>query len=182
MGKLLEGLGTDGQTGLSSHSLGAPSQDGEKSGGEGAFGVSLEERKRIYGINQMPATKSKSLLQLMWLALQDKVLVLLSIAAVVSLALGLYQDIGVHETIPCDYDPSQNCTPPKVDFVEGVAIIAAILIVVLVGSLNDWQKERQFRALNDKKDDRTVKVIRFGKEAQINIKVGVFPDFPRASG
>ncbi|KAG9052918.1 hypothetical protein FS842_009039 [Serendipita sp. 407] len=182
MGKLLEGLGTDGQTGLSSHSLGAPSQDGEKSGGEGAFGVSLEERKRIYGINQMPATKSKSLLQLMWLALQDKVLVLLSIAAVVSLALGLYQDIGVHERIPCDYDPSQNCTPPKVDFVEGVAIIAAILIVVLVGSLNDWQKERQFRALNDKKDDRTVKVIRFGKEAQINIKVRAFPDFPRASG
>ncbi|KAG8787244.1 hypothetical protein FRC15_009643 [Serendipita sp. 397] len=176
MGKLLEGLGTDGQTGLSSHSLGAPSQDGEKSGGEGAFGVSLEERKRIYGINQMPATKSKSLLQLMWLALQDKVLVLLSIAAVVSLALGLYQDIGVHETIPCDYDPSQNCTPPKVDFVEGVAIIAAILIVVLVGSLNDWQKERQFRALNDKKDDRTVKVIRFGKEAQINIKDVVVGD------
>lgn len=99
---------------------------------------------------------------------------LLSIAAVISLALGLYQDIGVHEFIPCADDPTRDCSPPKVDFVEGVAIIIAILIVVMVGSLNDWQKERQFRALNEKKDDRTVKVIRDGKEQQINIKVS-FP-------
>ncbi|KAG8829631.1 hypothetical protein FRC17_006267 [Serendipita sp. 399] len=170
MDKLLQGLGTDRQKGLSAHSVGLPPQDGEPSGGEGAFGASLEERKRVYGINQMPTTKSKSLLMLMWLALQDKVLVLLSIAAVISLALGLYQDLGVHETVPCDYNPALDCTPPKVDFVEGVAIIIAVLIVVMVGSLNDWQKERQFRALNEKKDDRTVKVIRFGKEAQVNIR------------
>ena len=47
----------------------------------------------------------------------------------------------------------------------------AIIIVVLVGSLNDWQKERQFRALNEKKEDRTVKVIRDGREQQVNIRV-----------
>jgi Ca2+-transporting ATPase len=99
-----------------------------------------------------------------------RVQILLSIAAVISLALGLYQDLGVHETEPCSDDPSRQCSPPKVDFVEGVAIIIAILIVVLVGSLNDWQKERQFRALNDKKEDRTVKVIRQGNEREINIK------------
>jgi Ca2+-transporting ATPase len=90
---------------------------------------------------------------------------------VISLALGLYQDIGIHETTPCSYDPTQNCTAPKVDFVEGVAIIIAVVMVVLVGSLNDWQKERQFRALNERKEDRTVKVIRKGHEQQINIRV-----------
>jgi Ca2+-transporting ATPase len=47
----------------------------------------------------------------------------------------------------------------------------AILIVVVVGSLNDWQKERQFRKLNDKKEDRGVKVIRDGNEQVINVKV-----------
>lgn len=57
------------------------------------------------------------------------------------------------------------------DWVEGVAIMVAILIVVIVGSLNDWQKERQFRKLNDKKEDRGVKVIRDGNEQIINIKV-----------
>ena len=93
----------------------------------------------------------------------------------ISLALGLYQDIGVTETIPCSYNPALQCTAPKVDFVEGVAIIIAVVIVVLVGSINDWQKERQFRALNEKKEDRAVKVIRKGHEQLINIKVCNLP-------
>jgi hypothetical protein len=50
--------------------------------------------------------------------------------------------------------------------------MVAVVIVVVVGSLNDWQKERQFRKLNDKKEDRGVKVIRNGNEHIINIKVG----------
>ena len=80
--------------------------------------------------------------------------------------------MGVQQPLePCSDDPTRLCAPPRVDFVEGVAIIIAILIVVLVGSLNDWKKERQFRALNQKKEDRTVKVIRDGKEQQLNIQV-----------
>ena len=46
-----------------------------------------------------------------------------------------------------------------------------MMIVVLVGSLTHWQKERQFRASNEKKEDRTIKVIRNGREQQVNIKV-----------
>jgi len=40
-----------------------------------------------------------------------------------------------------------------------------------VGSLNDWQKERQFKILNDKKEERGVKVIRDGVEHVVDIKV-----------
>ena len=56
---------------------------------------------------------------------------------------------------------------------EGAAVMVAIAIaiVIVVGSLNDWQKEMQFRALNEKKEDRTVKVMRSGSEKVINIKV-----------
>lgn len=49
--------------------------------------------------------------------------------------------------------------------------MVAVAIVVIVGSVNDWQKERQFKVLNEKKDDRTVKVIREGSERVINVKV-----------
>jgi Ca2+-transporting ATPase len=56
-----------------------------------------------------------------------------------------------------------------VDWVEGFAIIAAILIVVIVGSLNDWQKEKQFKTLNAKKEDRLVTVIRSGREQRIDV-------------
>ena len=56
-----------------------------------------------------------------------------------------------------EYDTLGNRIP-GVKWVEGVAIIVAILLVVLVGSVNDYQKEKQFRKLNAKKEDRVVKV------------------------
>jgi Ca2+-transporting ATPase len=66
--------------------------------------------------------------------------------------------------------------PPKVDWIEGVAIIVAVMIVVLVGSINDWQKERQFKLLNDKREDRSMKVIRNGQEQVINVRDVVVGD------
>lgn len=46
----------------------------------------------------------------------------------------------------------------------------------MVGSLNDWQKERQFRVLNDKKEERGVKVIRDGVEKVIDVHEVVVGD------
>ncbi|KAF8896568.1 calcium-transporting ATPase [Infundibulicybe gibba] len=184
---LLRGLGTDREHGLSKASLLRASTLDQKTFGDGrpgagtvtekepanaqtdtsdpsatqsghtAFTATFEDRKRVYGGNVLPHRPSKTLLQLMWTALKDKVLILLSIAAVISLALGLFQDFGT---------PRTNDEPP-VDWVEGVAIMVAIAIVVIVGSLNDWQKERQFQTLNDKKEERGVKVIREGVEREV---------------
>ncbi|OTB03628.1 hypothetical protein M426DRAFT_173820 [Hypoxylon sp. CI-4A] len=120
---------------------------------------SFFDRKRVYGDNRIPEKKGKSFLQLVWITYNDKVLILLSVAAVVSLAIGLYQTFGI---------PSED-GQPSVEWVEGVAIIVAIVIVVLVGSLNDWQKERQFAKLNKKKQDRVVRVIRSGKTVEISV-------------
>lgn len=39
----------------------------------------------------------------------------------------------------------------------------------MVGSLNDYQKERQFQSLNEKKEERGVKVIRNGLEQIIDV-------------
>ncbi|KAJ2986174.1 hypothetical protein NUW58_g5151 [Xylaria curta] len=95
------------------------------------------------------------------MASKDKVIILLAVAATISLALGLYETFGVQHA------PG---SPPAVDWIEGVAIIIAILIVTLVGSLNDWQKERAFFKLNAKKEDREIKVIRSGKSYTINVR------------
>lgn len=134
--------------------------------------ASPEDRVRVYGRNVLPERKSNSLLLLMWLALQDGILILLCVAAVISLALGLYTKYGADPEIvacPPGSDPSRVCTAPPVDWVEGVAIIVAIVIVDLVGSVNDFQKERQFKRLNAKKEERNVKVIRQGKPALMNV-------------
>ena len=46
----------------------------------------------------------------------------------------------------------------------------------MVGSLNDWQKERQFQSLNEKKEERGVKVIRDGVEQVVDIRQVVVGD------
>ncbi|KAL2221164.1 putative calcium transporting P-type ATPase [Thermoascus aurantiacus ATCC 26904] len=115
------------------------------------------DRKRIFGVNRLPTKKTKSIWELAWIAYNDKVLILLTVAAVISLALGIYQSVTATDG------------EARVQWVEGVAIIVAILIVVIVGAANDWQKERQFVKLNKKKEDRYVKVIRSGKTVEISV-------------
>lgn len=80
------------------------------------------------------------------------------------------QDFGTEpERIPSPTCEGGFCELPKVDWVEGVAIMVAILIVVLVGSINDFQKERQFQKLNAQKEERHVKAFRDGKERLLNV-------------
>jgi P-type Ca2+ transporter type 2C len=98
------------------------------------------DRKRIFGISRLPERRGKNFLQIMWVTFNDKVLIILTIVAAISLILGLYQDFG----------QSSRNEGPKVRWVEGVTIIVAVSIVVIVGSLNDYQKEQQFRKLNRK--------------------------------
>ena len=119
---------------------------------------SFTDRKRIFKDNRLPEKKAKSIFQLAWMAYNDKVLILLTVAAVVSLALGIYQSVT-----------TQPNGEAPVEWVEGVAIMVAIIIVVVVGAANDWQKERQFVKLNKKKENRDVKVIRSGKSREISV-------------
>ena len=128
---------------------------GNANSGGGAFA----DRIRVFKDNRLPEKKGKSLLQLMWITYNDKVLMLLSVAAVISLAVGLYQT----------FSPTRDPEEPQVEWVEGVAIIVAIAIVVIVGSLNDYSKERQFARLNKKKQDRLVKVVRSGTTQEISV-------------
>lgn len=54
-----------------------------------------------------------------------------------SLALGLYQT----------FRPGAK---NKLEWIEGVAILAAVTIATVAQSINDYQKEQQFRKLNEK--------------------------------
>ena len=120
---------------------------------------SFVDRTRVYGRNVLPAKKATPLWKLVLNAYNDKVIILLSVAAVISLSLGFYELYGV------EHAPGET----SLDWVEGVAIIVAILIVTLVGSLTDWQKERAFVELYAKKEDREIKVVRSGKSFMISV-------------
>ncbi|KAJ5742347.1 hypothetical protein N7533_011756 [Penicillium manginii] len=117
-------------------------------------GSPFEDRIRVFGQNQLPARKSTGFLKLFWIAYKDKIIILLTIAAIVSLSLGIYESVD---------------GGTGVEWVEGVAICVAILIVTIVTAANDWQKEKQFAKLNKRNDDREVKVIRSGKSRMMSV-------------
>ncbi|KAG2198827.1 hypothetical protein INT47_000743 [Mucor saturninus] len=132
------------------------------------FPISMEcdtfiQRRQIFGSNILPLIEEVSLLELMWQSFQDKTLILLTISAMISLTVGIYEDVNTIE-----YDAFGNKIP-GVKWVEGVAIIVAVSLVVIVGSVNDFQKERQFRSLNAKKEDRLVSAIRSGKQILLSV-------------
>ncbi|KAL2869448.1 putative calcium transporting ATPase (Pmc1) [Aspergillus lucknowensis] len=112
------------------------------------------DRIRIFGTNAQPEAPKKKFLRLVWDAYNDKIIILLTIAAVVSLSLGIYEAASGQS---------------QVDWIEGVAVCVAILIVVSVTAGNDWQKQLQFAKLNKRKLDREVRVIRSGRTIRLHI-------------
>ena len=123
---------------------------------EGQF----HDRKRVFSDNRLPAKKAISIWRLFWNAYNDRVLLILTGAAVISLALGIYEAVGAER---------EEGEGAALDWVEGLAIMVAIVIVVLVTGLNDYRREKQFSALNARKDDRQVKAIRSGKSVMISV-------------
>lgn len=54
----------------------------------------MEKRRQIYGQNFIPPKQPKTFLQLVWEALQDVTLIILEVAAIVSLGLSFYAPPG----------------------------------------------------------------------------------------
>lgn len=54
----------------------------------------LENRHKAFGQNFIPPKKAKTFLQLVWEALQDVTLIILEVAAIISLGLSFYHPPG----------------------------------------------------------------------------------------
>ncbi|GAB1191964.1 hypothetical protein APSETT444_001148 [Aspergillus pseudonomiae] len=112
------------------------------------------DRIRIFGRNALPEPRRKHFLKLLWDAYNDRIIILLTIAAVISLSLGIYEAASGQS---------------QVDWIEGVAVCVAIIIVVAATAGNDWQKERQFAKLNRRKIERDIAAIRSGRPLMVHI-------------
>ncbi len=54
------------------------------------------------------------------------------------------------------------CCQKPYGWLEGTAILSAVVVVVTVGAVNDYQKEKQFRDLNAQKENVQITVMRDG--------------------
>ncbi|KAK7582784.1 hypothetical protein V9T40_014229 [Parthenolecanium corni] len=119
----------------------------------------MEHRRETFGSNTIPPKPPKTFLQLVWEALQDVTLIILEIAAVVSLVLSLYK--------PADESQDEET---KHGWIEGLAILISVIVVVFVTAFNDYTKERQFRGLQNRiEGEHKFSVIRQGEVKQISV-------------
>ncbi|KAJ5075182.1 cation transporting atpase [Anaeramoeba ignava] len=100
------------------------------------------DRQAKYGCNRFAEPPHSTFFGLFFGTFKDTTLIILMVSAVLSLVLGL--TLGDRSS----------------DWIDGTAILIAVLIVSNVTAINDFQKEKQFRKLNKVKEDIQVKVIR----------------------
>ena len=61
-------------------------------------------------------------------------------------------------------------------WIEGGAILFAVVLVAVVTATNNYNKEAQFRQLNAVKDDVNIATIRFGDVKDVSVKELVVGD------
>ncbi|KAM8702752.1 hypothetical protein ACLKA7_005118 [Drosophila subpalustris] len=132
---------------------------------EGLSGSKADEehRRETFGSNVIPPKPPKTFLTLVWEALQDVTLIILEVAALVSLGLSFYK--------PADEDaPLLQDEEEHHGWIEGLAILISVIVVVIVTAFNDYSKERQFRGLQNRiEGEHKFSVIRGGEVCQISV-------------
>ncbi|XP_054717080.1 LOW QUALITY PROTEIN: plasma membrane calcium-transporting ATPase 2-like [Uloborus diversus] len=124
----------------------------------------MARRREVFGANMIPPKPPKTFLQLVWEALQDVTLIILQVAALVSLGLAFYE--SPQEENAAGHDEGES----EASWIEGVAILVSVVIVVLVTAFNDYTKERQFRGLQNRiEHEHKFSVIRGGEVLQISV-------------
>lgn len=103
-----------------------------------------------FGTNELPKSPIESFFNILIGSFNDFTLMVLIVAAFVSLGIETWQS-------------------PDIGWIEGTAILVAVILVALVTSVNDYTKELQFRALEESSQttERT-SVLRDGKIERIN--------------
>ncbi|XP_047519165.1 plasma membrane calcium-transporting ATPase 2 isoform X12 [Pieris napi] len=131
-----------------------------------------QHRREVFGSNLIPPKPPKTFLTLVWEALQDVTLIILEVAAVVSLGLSFYKpsedesDIGHIDEEEGHYQ-----------WIEGLAILISVIVVVIVTAFNDYTKERQFRGLQSRiEGEHKFAVIRSSEVNQVPISEIVVGD------
>ncbi|XP_006889566.1 PREDICTED: plasma membrane calcium-transporting ATPase 1 isoform X2 [Elephantulus edwardii] len=130
----------------------------------------IERREAVFGKNFIPPKKPKTFLQLVWEALQDVTLIILEIAAIVSLGLSFYQPPEGNNAVCGDVSVGEEEGEGETGWIEGAAILLSVVCVVLVTAFNDWSKEKQFRGLQSRiEQEQKFTVIRGGQVIQIPV-------------
>lgn len=118
--------------------------------------IGIDYRREIFGSNAIEDKKLDSFLKLCFEAVQDFVLIMLIVLGVLSIVIET--TIGL--------DEGETCGPEC--YVEGVAILTSVCIVVLVTAGIDYAKQFAFiRLTHSLNETNTKSIIRGGKQMNV---------------
>ena len=156
---------------------------------DGLDGRDLSERVNAFGKNEIPPKPPKSFLALAIGALHDPTLVMLMICSLISIGLSFYNPPLENKTTSTtstttianitnvESKASESEQETNLEWIEGVAILVAVIVVVFVTAFNDWRKEKQFRGLKEQIErDNRASVIRRGQIVQVALSELVVGD------
>ncbi|XVF23215.1 hypothetical protein REPUB_Repub13aG0017800 [Reevesia pubescens] len=111
----------------------------------------LLNRRNAFGSNTYPRKKGRGFWRFLWEAWQDLTLIILIIAAAVSLGLGIKTE-GLKE-----------------GWYDGGSIFLAVFLVIVVTATSDYRQSLQFQNLNEEKQNIQLEVMRGGRTVKISI-------------
>ncbi|CUI14525.1 vacuolar-type Ca2+-ATPase, putative [Bodo saltans] len=127
--------------------------------------ATVEHRRAWFGANELPKEDPITFWQILLGAWSDHMIILLTVAAIISLILGL--------TVPHDGEAEVDRTK---GWIEGFSIILSVLIVTTVSSVNDYRKEQEFRKLTEENSAQPITAIRGGVNVTIDVSEIVVGD------
>eukprot|EP00750_Incisomonas_marina_P002671 INCI12548.2.p1 GENE.INCI12548.2~~INCI12548.2.p1 ORF type:complete len:1364 (-),score=264.61 INCI12548.2:3126-6926(-) len=136
---------------------------------KGIQSASRERREAVFGRNEVPPEEFPTFCELFGDQLQDFTMIMLLVAAFVSIGLGIWGDVsaaGRDQALPNEW-------------IEGVAILGTVMFVALLGAGVDHQKNNVYKRMQDKAAQRNVKIWRDGRfisdeETDESVAVSVF--------
>ena len=110
---------------------------------------SVENRIEHFGENKIFVKPLPNFLDFVIDALSDKMIIILIISSLIEIGISLFNKFFKGEN--------------NIDYLDGISIIIAISVVVMVGSITNYKKEMKFHSLNDfEKKAAKYNVIRSG--------------------
>ncbi|XP_064998251.1 calcium-transporting ATPase 5, plasma membrane-type-like isoform X1 [Musa acuminata AAA Group] len=119
--------------------------------GISADDVDILHRRNVFGANTYPQKKGRSFWVFLWEACQDLTLVMLMVAAVLSLVLGIKTE-GIKE-----------------GWYDGGSIAFAVILVIVVTAVSDYRQSLQFQNLNEEKRNIQLEVTRSSRRIKVSI-------------
>ncbi|KAK6915161.1 Cation-transporting P-type ATPase, C-terminal [Dillenia turbinata] len=107
-------------------------------------------RQNEFGSNNYPQKKGKTFWMYLWEAWQDSTLIMLMVAAALSLGLGL---------------KSQGSK----GWYDGASIGIAVLLIILITAISDYRQSLRFQDMNEEKRNIKLEVIRGGRRVEVSI-------------